>query len=209
MGLSLPIWQLMCKRLPRGELLSFGCPDPLFERHDLPNSKYMDQIRTIHGYSKTSPDTTALFQSERWTLTAVDVIPSRGIEKQINLNEPLPGEYRNRFDAVIDIGTGEHVFNIGQVFRSILDALRIGGSLLIEHPLVYCNHGFWGTQPTAVIDFFSQNGCKVEAWVNSFGKLTSVATHRFDVPTDRCLTVCVAVKEREVDFRWPTQSRFL
>lgn len=207
MGLAEPIWQLALRRLPRGRLLSFGCPDALFAVPGLPTSKYAAQIRALHGVTLNSPDPVALFASEEWNIEAIDAFPTRDIERTHDLNEPLPEDLVGQFDAVLDVGTGEHVFNIGAVFVSALRALKVGGSVLMEHPLVHCNHGFWAVQPTAVLDFFAENGCRVEAWVRVKDQLTPVDARRFSAP-DKAQTVCVARKMVESAIRWPTQSRY-
>lgn len=208
MGLASHIWGVMKDRLPRGDMLSFGCPDALFEDKEVAASRFADEIRALHGFTGVPPDSVALFTKHGWRLTAVDVHPSRGIERVFDLNEPLPEDLRGRFDAVLDLGTGEHVFNIGQVFRNALDALKVGGAVLHEHPLIMGNHGFWSTQPTAMIDFYSQNGCDVEAWTCSHSVLSPANTKRFGVLADKSTTVGVAVKRMCVTPRWPVQSRY-
>lgn len=207
MGLASPIWQLARERLPRGRMLSFGCPDALFAVPGLPTSKHAAEIRALHGVTVDSPDPVALFASEGWSLEVIDAFPTRGLERPHDLNEALPEDLVGQFDAVLDVGTGEHVFNIAAVFASALRALRIGGAVLMEHPLVHCNHGFWAVQPTAVLDFFGANGCQVEAWVRVKGQMTPANTRRFSAP-DKAQTVCVATKVADVPLRWPVQWRY-
>lgn len=199
----------MLKRLPKGELLSFGCPDPLFEMRGLPDSPHAAEIRALHGFAGVAPDVRALFAANGWQITALDVHPTRAFERAADLNEPLPGDLIGKFDAVIDLGTGEHVFNIAQVFRSALAAVKVGGAVLHEHPCVMGNHGFWCTQPTAMLDFYSQNGCEVEAWICSAGRLSPANTKRFGAVQDKSTTVTVATKKKDAAPKWPTQSRYL
>lgn len=198
----------MKERLPKGEVLSFGCPDPIFEVPSVIPSPHAAQIKALHGFNGVPPDAEALFKSEGWSITALDAYPSRSIERKADLNEPLPDDLVGRFDVVLDLGTGEHVFNIGQVFKNALAAVKVGGAVMHEHPLIMGNHGFWSTQPTAMFDFYGQNGCDVEVWVCSDGQFTPAHTRRFGLVPDKSTVVCLAFKRKQVDVRWPLQSRY-
>ena len=208
MGLSRTIFELAKRTLPLGKMLSFGYPDALFSEPGICPSMHGDAIRRTHGIKGEFADTVSLFASAGWSMTALDSMPSRGCEREHDLNNPLPVDLIDSFDCVLDVGTGEHVFNIAQVFVSALQAVRVGGAILMEHPLVHCNHGFWCTQPTAMLDFFSANGCDVHAWTHAKGVLTKIDSGRFSAP-DKTQSVCVAIKRDVVSLRWPTQSRFL
>jgi hypothetical protein len=73
-----------------------------------------------------------------------------------DLNEPL--ELFQQFDVVINHGTAEHVFNIGQVFRSMHDAAKAGGLLIHESPFTgWVDHGFYCLQPTLFYDVAAAN----------------------------------------------------
>lgn len=77
-----------------------------------------------------------------------------------DLNAPLPS--LGLFDIVINHGTAEHIFNIGQVFRSIHDACKVGGLMLHESPFTgWLDHGFYCLQPTLFYDLAAANGYEV------------------------------------------------
>lgn len=77
----------------------------------------------------------------------------------MDFNTPVDKKYYNRFDAILDIGTLEHVFNIPQAFENIKLMLKPGGTLILGYPLAgIINHGFYQICPTLLYDYFSING---------------------------------------------------
>lgn len=65
-----------------------------------------------------------------------------------DLNEPLPEDLRNRYDTVIDIGTLEHVFNIGTGMKSMAELVAPGGQFLcLNVANHHLGHGFWQFGP--------------------------------------------------------------
>lgn len=67
----------------------------------------------------------------------------------VDLNRELPVDYT--FDLVTDLGTGEHVFDQAQLFRSIHDLLRVGGVHVFDRPTQrWVDHGFYNWQPNLV-----------------------------------------------------------
>jgi 2-polyprenyl-3-methyl-5-hydroxy-6-metoxy-1,4-benzoquinol methylase len=70
----------------------------------------------------------------------------------VDLN--YPEDWPEKYDVVIDGGTAEHCFNVGQVFANILSAVRPDGGIVVHvNPLNMMNHGFWNISPTAYADF--------------------------------------------------------
>ena len=65
-----------------------------------------------------------------------------------DLNTPVPKELKNRYSAVYDGGTLEHVFNIPQAFKNCMEMVSVSGHLLqctgANH---YFGHGFWQISP--------------------------------------------------------------
>lgn len=65
--------------------------------------------------------------------------------------------------TVYNHGTAEHVFNIGQVFRTMHDACAVGGVMIHESPFTgWVDHGFYCLQPTLFWDLAHANGYEVE-----------------------------------------------
>lgn len=78
------------------------------------------------------------------------------IAKRLDLNVPVVLD--RRFDAVINHGTAEHIFNIAQVFRTIHDYTVPGGIMIHESPFTgWIDHGFYTLQPTLFFDVAAAN----------------------------------------------------
>ena len=61
-----------------------------------------------------------------------------------DLNQPLPADWKERFDVVYDGGTLEHVFNFPTALRNAMELLKPGGRLFIQTCANnLCGHGFY------------------------------------------------------------------
>src|ERR1700756_3634019 len=58
---------------------------------------------------------------------AMDASDFEGATILQDLNEPLAAHLRCKYDAVVDGGTLEHVFNVPTAFKNVMDALKVGG----------------------------------------------------------------------------------
>jgi hypothetical protein len=84
-----------------------------------------------------------------------------------DLNEPMPHCYKDRYDVVFDGGTLEHVFNFPVALRNAMEAVKIGGHLILLTPTNnYCGHGFYQFSPELFYRALSEeNGYKVEKMI--------------------------------------------
>jgi hypothetical protein len=88
-------------------------------------------------------------------LQAVDFEGTQIAQRQ-DLNHPIT--LNRRFDVVINHGTAEHIFNIGQVFRTVHDYTLPGGLMIHESPFTgWIDHGFYSLQPTLFYDLADFN----------------------------------------------------
>lgn len=69
---------------------------------------------------------------------------------RIDLN--LPFTIDEQFDLIIDSGTAEHCFNIGNVFSGYHKLLSNTGYLYQWSPFISPNHGFYSINPTLYYD---------------------------------------------------------
>jgi hypothetical protein len=77
-------------------------------------------------------------------LDALDASNFEGAQLLHDLNEPLPESLRGGYDAVVDAGTLEHVFNVPTAFRNAMDAVKVGGHFFAALPANnMCGHGFY------------------------------------------------------------------
>jgi hypothetical protein len=76
---------------------------------------------------------------------------------RIDLSNPI--ESLPEFDVVTNFGTTEHVFNIGEAFRSIHRLTRPGGVSLHCVPcFAFINHGFYNVHPNLLVEMARANG---------------------------------------------------
>ncbi|MEE8058021.1 MAG: hypothetical protein V3T17_09310 [Pseudomonadales bacterium] len=83
-----------------------------------------------------------------------------GNEQIIDLNDPIPEQYRNRYHFVIDAGTTEHVFDYAQALRNCATLVKLHGYIYHGVPMNWPNHGFYNISPTLYYDFYEDNGFK-------------------------------------------------
>jgi len=75
---------------------------------------------------------------------------------RLDLNQPVRG--LSEFDVVTNYGTTEHVFNIGEAFRSIHNLTRPGGiSLHCVPSFAFINHGFYSVNPNVFVEMARAN----------------------------------------------------
>ncbi len=101
-----------------------------------------------------------LFSAQR--LAAIDL---RGTETALPLDLNEPVELDGPFDVTINNGTAEHVFNIGQAFKTIHEQTAFGGLMIHEGPFTgWYNHGFYNLQPTLFYDLAKANSYGIVAY---------------------------------------------
>ncbi|MEQ9327060.1 MAG: hypothetical protein RJQ21_07180 [Rhodospirillales bacterium] len=213
----------------RLDVLSLAHPDmlmsmervgALFARFDASRLKARPDsaaVRQRHGLPETFgdlPDTRSLFDAAGCSIRIVDVVEAGDIDDIVDLNEALPPGYEAGYDLVIDPGTVEHCFNIGQAIRNAANAVREGGFVLHANPMSMFNHGFYNLNPTLFYDFYSQNGFEVQmiaamtgpAAARKFVDVPAVKRFRNAPPEARMVSVARRVEMRPL--RWPTQTKY-
>lgn len=69
-----------------------------------------------------------------------------------DLNYPLSDTLTGKFDLVTDFGTGEHIFNQYQVWKSLHHLVKPGGFIAFDRPTKgYEGHCFYNTQEALFI----------------------------------------------------------
>lgn len=71
--------------------------------------------------------------------------------------QPISAQLRGQAGVVVDIGTSEHIFDLPQVFKNIVDLLQPGGVVLHLAPLSWYNHGFVNFNPVFFKEFYEHN----------------------------------------------------
>jgi hypothetical protein len=121
-----------------------------------PNSDFVRATRT-----NTVPSTKELLMAMgAEKIDAIDASNFENAEIIHDLNEPTSEELLAQYDAVVDTGTLEHVFNIAGAFKNAMNALKVGGNLFATLPANdWCGHGFYQFSPEFCYRAFStENG---------------------------------------------------
>lgn len=150
-----------------------------------------------------------------YELTIADIAQIRGNELIADLNEPLDAALLLQpFDLVIDGGTAEHCFNIGQAFKNMAGLVKAGGCILHINPAAMFNHGFYNLNPTLYQDFYSTNGFEVR-FLKAVANMVMApewidvpATARFKSLPFNASIVCAAQRVSDQVIRWPMQAKY-
>ena len=125
-----------------------------------------------------------------------------------DLNQPIGPELKERFDAVFDGGTLEHVFNFPTALRNCMEMVRLGGRLFLHTPANnWCGHGFYQLSPELFFSALSEeNGFVVEQMilhaVGPYGRWYEVSDPRkiqTRVLVMNCLPVLLLVRARRIN----------
>lgn len=203
-------------------LLSLGYPDLLVNEEGLSFAGVsLDTVRLAddhaaiarwHKWQGKIYETTAVFRQLGISPRYLDIRASRGVEDILDLNQRI--DVARQYDIVLDPGTLEHCFNIGQAFSNVFRLAKPGGYIVHGNPCTMINHGFYNLSPTAYKDFYEQNGARL---IKLFGVTGPAQERKMAVldpvarmilpPETSSLVVVQKLDEREPV--WPTQSKYL
>lgn len=179
---------------------------------DLQYRENSSSICKWHGLDyRPIPDAESLFELYGCSLDVFDIAQRQGSEIVLDLNQPYPENSREQFDYVLDVGTLEHCFNVGQALMNMAGLVKRSGILIHENPFNRGNHGFYGINPTLYHDFYTDNGFEVVECrlVDAEGSSVEINPIRRFIFTEKEINAFAIVKRREVvDFRYPTQSKY-
>ena len=113
--------------------------------------------------NKSSIDDATLFRSLGFDL--VESIDFSDYEKPTythDFNQPVPESFYEKYDAIYDGGTTEHIFNFPQCLKNIFKMLKRGGVVMHASPANdYVDHGFYSFSPTVFYDYYTANGFQI------------------------------------------------
>lgn len=95
---------------------------------------------------------------------SLDVSNYEGATHVHDMNAPLPQSLKGQFDLVLEAGSLEHIFNFPVAIRNLMEALKPGGTLIIQTPANnYFGHGFYQFSAELFYRVLSEaNGFKLE-----------------------------------------------
>jgi hypothetical protein len=100
-------------------------------------------------------------------VTSFDKSDYRVASSLHDMNTPIDGSLKNRFSAVLDAGTIEHVFNFPQAISNCMEMVKVGGHFIqVTVANNFIGHGFYQFSPELMYRVFSaDNGFAAEAVV--------------------------------------------
>ena len=73
-----------------------------------------------------------------------------------DMNQPVAADLWGRFDAVVDGGSLEHIFNFPVAVANLMRLTKVGGSVFLSMPANnLCGHGFYQFSPELMFRVFS------------------------------------------------------
>lgn len=199
-------------KLKAKDVLSLSYPDLVMSIAECEavtgiNATKTNDSNRWHNKKELLPETLEIFSKLGMTLTCVDIVASRDVETVVDLNYPHD---LGKFDLVLDCGTTEHCFNIGQALMNAANAVKEGGYILHTPPLSMTNHGFYCLQPTLFYDFYTQNGWEVQFIAGELNNkwFEIPAVNRVKVPAEASLLV-LAKRTNSQPLIYPMQSKYL
>ena len=210
-GLLLAYPDLLVPRAALAQILGDATISGLPARQD---TAAIWEYHGLRGVAEPILDSIEVFARLGVDAVVTDAARLRGMERIVDLNEPLPADLARRFDLVVDTGTCEHCFNVAQAFVNSCEALDTDGILVHAAPLNRVNHGFWSFNPTIYPDFFEANGFELQLLTGVTGTLTQgfrpfevQPFTRFDPPPNSALYV-VARRSEIRPLKWPVQRKY-
>ncbi len=212
-----------------GTMCSAGYPDMLVSEAMMSNALGAEMIRRLpvredsdniiswHGVGKLFNriyDSRSVLEALGYHLSVIDIHPVRGDEIIVDLNHPFPADFSGAYDLVLDTGTCEHCFNIGQAALNLASLVKQGGIIIQGLPLNMFNHGFYNVNPTWFHDFFPDNGfeilllCGVTDWLTQPKTFDLPPYARFNDAPANSGVVIVARRRKVKPLGFPTQYKY-
>lgn len=99
--------------------------------------------------------------------TSIDLFEAEGPDRIVDLGGPMPADFSGAFDAFLDAGTLEHVFDVRASLSGLAACLKPGGVAIHISPFAgFENHGFFQFGPKLFARFYAANGFRdMQAWL--------------------------------------------
>jgi hypothetical protein len=90
-------------------------------------------------------------------ITVLDASPYEGADTIHDMNTPVPIAWHGKYDAVIDSGSLEHIFNVPVAIANLANMLKVGGTIFVASPANnLMGHGFYQFSPELMFRVFSE-----------------------------------------------------
>lgn len=153
MGIDSAAAQLLCQAHSEG--VSFRRTLTLGRQFLLAQPSALRQLARRYGVTWRPSSGAQVFADEFFArflqteeLLSLDATSYEGASLIHDMNMPLPGTFDCTFDAVIDGGSLEHIFNLPVAISNCLRAIRVGGSFFsLTTANNFFGHGFYQFSP--------------------------------------------------------------
>lgn len=144
----------------------YRCLKELHRRRELPQGGTVLEIGEANWYGDIEPpyrgdgyEVVKELYRDLFAAAGTVAIDFHGTASALQLDLNKPWVFRaGPYEAVINHGTAEHIFNIGQVFTTIHNNCRVGGLMIHESPFTgWIDHGFYSLHPTLYYDLAAAN----------------------------------------------------
>jgi hypothetical protein len=97
-------------------------------------------------------------------IISIDASSYEGASFIHDMNQPIPDKLKNRFTAVIDGGSLEHIFDFPTAIKNCMEMVQIGGHFVtINNANNFMGHGFYQFSPELYYRVLSKdNGFDIE-----------------------------------------------
>lgn len=170
-------------------------------------------LNKVFDKSINEPTFHSILKTYSYTdIKVLDFSDYQGAELVFNLNEKLSDSI-DKFDLVIDNGTTEHCYNVGQAMMNTASLCKVGGKIFHLNPANWFGHGFWNFNPCTYYDFYNENGFEVDVYLRDIStgiskKIVYKPDNTDILPSTRFTTHAVATRNDLRPLKFPTQSRF-
>lgn len=104
-------------------------------------------------------------------IVSFDYSDYEGCSVVSDFNKPIPPEFHEKFDLVLDGGSLEHVFNFPQAIKNCMQMVRLGGHFLGLTPANFeLGHGFYQFSPELFFRVFSTENGFSTRWIVLYGE---------------------------------------
>jgi hypothetical protein len=206
MGININGLKLIANKIKGADILSLGYPDLVTSEVPYENPTFRNRLQQ-HGGDRCV-DTDEFFEKMgAKSIRYIDVQSFHGKEDIVDLNFPHD---LGKYDLVLDPGTLEHCWNVGQAWLNAVNAVRVGGHIYHNNPVTMLNHGFWNFSPTVYHDLYTQNGFDCEMYLETDSELFLATgfVKRFKFAGESMSQV-IAKRNSDEPIKFPTQTKYL
>lgn len=211
MGIKTSALSVIAKLLPT-DVLSLSYPDIVCTQEEVEaitgfKPTQFNDSNKWHGKDYPLPETLHVFKGLGAMLRCVDIVASREVEEVYDLNYP---QDLGQYGLVLDCGTTEHCFNIGQALLNAANAVREGGYILHTPPVNMMNHGFYNLNPTLFHDFYTQNGWQLHILTGEVNnKWFEISPLKREVAPAESSLLVLAQRTNSNPLKYPMQAKYL